>query len=84
MTGPARALENLVHGGKVRHANHPVLSWCADNVAIAEDKFGNIYPSKAKSTERIDGIVALCQAIGCWITSDATTQHTPTPEILII
>ncbi len=84
MTGPARALENLVQGGKVRHANHPVLSWCADNAAVAEDKFGNIYPSKAKSTERIDGIVALCQAVGCWMTNEASPQTTKTPEILII
>jgi phage terminase large subunit-like protein len=83
MCAPARTLENLVQGGKVRHANHPVLSWCADNVAIAEDRFQNIYPSKAKSTERIDGIVALCQAIGCWITSDGQTQS-GMPEILII
>lgn len=84
MSAPARALENLIQGGKVRHDNHPVLAWCANNCAVAEDRYGNIYPSKARSTERIDGVVALCQAIGCWITSDTTPSQQSQPEILIL
>jgi phage terminase large subunit-like protein len=82
MSAPAKTLENLVLSGKIRHAGHPVLTWCANNVAVAEDKFGNIYPSKARSTERIDGIVALCQGLGCWIGMD----HRPdsTPEIFFV
>jgi len=82
MSAPAKTLENYVLGGRIRHAGHPVLAWCANNVAVAEDKFGNIYPSKAKSTERIDGIVALCQAIGCWLGNEQTP--TKTPEIFWI
>lgn len=77
MSAPARALENLVLSGRVRHAGHPVLTWCANNVAVSEDKFGNIYPSKAKSTERIDGIVALCQAIGAWLNADRQPESSP-------
>jgi phage terminase large subunit-like protein len=59
-----------------------VLTWCANNVAVAEDKFGNIYPSKARSTERIDGVVALCQAIGSWIGSEQKPDANP--EIFFI
>lgn len=77
MSAPAKTLENLVLSGRVRHGGHPVLSWCAGNVAVHEDKYGNIYPSKTKSTERIDGIVALCQAIGCWVRADAKPDSTP-------
>jgi phage terminase large subunit-like protein len=47
----------LIHGG------HPVLRWCADNVVVEQDPAGNIKPSKAKSTQRIDGIVALVLAV---------------------
>jgi phage terminase large subunit-like protein len=36
----------------------------AANVAVAQDPAGNIKPAKDKSTERIDGIVALIMAIG--------------------
>jgi len=77
MSAPAKALENLLGNSKIRHAGHPVLSWCAGNVAVHEDRYGNIYPSKVKSTERIDGIVALCQAIGCWMGSEQTPSQTP-------
>jgi hypothetical protein len=34
------------------------------NVAVAQDPAGNLKPAKDKSTERIDGIVALIMAIG--------------------
>jgi phage terminase large subunit-like protein len=82
MSAPARTLENLLANSKIRHNGHPVLSWCAGNVAVHEDRFGNIYPSKAKSTERIDGIVALCQGIGSWIGSEQKPNETP--EIFFI
>jgi phage terminase large subunit-like protein len=82
MSAPAKTLENFVLSGRVRHAGHPVLTWCANNVAVAEDKFGNIYPSKARSTERIDGVVALCQAIGSWIGSEQKPDANP--EIFFI
>jgi phage terminase large subunit-like protein len=36
----------------------------AMNVAIEQDAAGNIKPSKKKSTERIDGIVAAVMAVG--------------------
>jgi phage terminase large subunit-like protein len=36
----------------------------AADVAVAQDPAGNLKPAKDKSTERIDGIVALIMAIG--------------------
>jgi len=36
----------------------------AANVAVAQDPAGNLKPAKDKSTERIDGIVALIMATG--------------------
>jgi phage terminase large subunit-like protein len=33
-------------------------------VAVAQDPAGNLKPAKDKSTERIDGIVAIIMAIG--------------------
>jgi phage terminase large subunit-like protein len=40
-------------------------------VAIEQDAAGNIKPSKAKSTERIDGIVAAVMAVGRAATAEA-------------
>jgi phage terminase large subunit-like protein len=71
MSSPAKQLENLVLSEKIRHAGHPVLSWMAANVAVQSDHQGNIKPSKAKSTERIDGIVSLVMGLGLHATATA-------------
>jgi phage terminase large subunit-like protein len=75
MSSPTAALEAAVVGGKLLHGGHPVLAWQASNVAVQSDHQGNKKPSKAKSTERIDGIVALIMALGIHATSTA-----PAPE----
>lgn len=69
MSSPTKQLESLVLGDKIRHAGHPVLSWMASNVAVQSDHQGNIKPSKQKSTERIDGMVALVMALGIHATA---------------
>ncbi len=56
--------QELVVSGKLRHYHHPVLRWMASNVAVETDAAGNLKPSKKKSTERIDGIVAGIMALG--------------------
>jgi phage terminase large subunit-like protein len=36
----------------------------ASNVAVEEDAAGNLKPSRRKSSERIDGVVALINTLG--------------------
>lgn len=64
MTAPTKELETLVVSGKLRHGGHPVLRWRASTVAVELDAAGNIKPSKKRSTERIEGIVAAIMAPG--------------------
>jgi phage terminase large subunit-like protein len=64
LSGPTKEFERLVLAGKLRHGDHPVLAWCADNVVVEVDAAGNIKPSKRKSTERIDCVAALVNALG--------------------
>lgn len=71
MTSPCRQLEALVLSERIRHANHPVLSWMAANCALQTDHQGNCKLSKGKSTERIDGIVALVMGLGIHATATA-------------
>jgi phage terminase large subunit-like protein len=67
--GPGwRELERLILDHKLDHGGHPVLRWMAGNVEVETDGSGNQKPSKAKSSERIDGIAALDMAIGRLIT----------------
>lgn len=64
MGGPSKLFEQLVLDRRLVHGSHPVLDWNAANVAAEMDAAGNVKPSKAKSTERIDGIVATIMALG--------------------
>lgn len=59
-----RELEVALLGGRVRHGMHPVLSMCAANAVVTMDPAGNRKLDKAKSSGRIDGMVALVMAAG--------------------
>ena len=61
---PTKDFESLVVSGKISHNGHPVLRWNAQNAALYEDNNENKKPSKTKSSERIDGIVAAVMALG--------------------
>lgn len=63
MSPPMKEMERLILKGELAHGNNPVLNWMADNLVATEDPAGNIKPDKAKSTEKIDGMVALIMAI---------------------
>ena len=58
-----RELEKLILGHRLRHGANPILRWMAGNVEVETDAAGNQKPSKAHSSERIDGMVALTMAV---------------------
>lgn len=63
MSPPMKELERLYLDGKLAHGNNPVLNWMADNLVAMSDPAGNIKPDKARSREKIDGMVALIMAL---------------------
>ena len=63
MSPATKELYNLVLSKKIAHGGHPVLRWMMDNIFIRTDPAGNIKPDKEKSTEKIDGAVALIMAL---------------------
>jgi len=63
MSAPTKELMNLVLAKKLNHGNNPVLRWNVDNLVVNQDPAGNLKPDKAKSTQRIDGAVALIMAL---------------------
>ena len=58
MSPPTTELLRLVKDKKLVHGGNPVLRWMADNLIVDTDPAGNVKPNKAKSREKIDGIVA--------------------------
>lgn len=76
MTAPSKRLNSLILNKELQENGNPILRWMAKNVAIESDAEGNIKPSKKKSKEKIDGIVALIMAIGRWsVSKDDPTAH---------
>ena len=63
LSPPTKELLNLVLSNRLHHAGNPVLEWMADNLVVRMDPAGNVKPDKSKSTEKIDGMVAMIMAI---------------------
>ena len=63
MTAPTKELMNCVLTRRIRHDGNPVLRWMASNMVVQQDPAGNLKPDKAKSSEKIDGMVALIMAL---------------------
>jgi phage terminase large subunit-like protein len=55
--------ERAVTGGKLSHDGNPVLAWAMSNTVLDHDASENPRPSKRKSVERIDPVVASIIAI---------------------
>lgn len=63
MSPPTKELMKLTLEQKIAHGGHPALTWMMDNIYVRTDPAGNIKPDKEKSTEKIDGAVALIMAL---------------------
>jgi len=62
MSPAMKDFERMALGRELYHGGDPVLAWAVDNVVVEMDAAGNIKPSKAKSSERIDPFVAALMA----------------------
>lgn len=74
MSGPTKDFYRLLMEGKIIHGGHPVLRWMAGNVVVDTDPAGNIKVTKAKSKEKIDGIVAAIMALDRCIRNQTEPQ----------
>lgn len=68
---PTKKLEELLISRKLEHGGDAVLRWMAGNVCVYQDCNANIRPDKAKSADKIDGIVASIMALGLWMLKPA-------------
>ena len=74
MSGPTKDFYRLLMEGKIIHGGHPVLRWMAANVVVDTDPAGNIKVTKARSKEKIDGIVAAIMALDRCIRNQVEPQ----------
>ena len=74
MSPPTKEFYKLLMEGRIIHGGNPVMAWMAGNVVVDTDPAGNIKPTKAKSPEKIDGIVAAIMALDRCIRNEGQQQ----------
>jgi phage terminase large subunit-like protein len=84
-TLPTKEFLNYLRDEKFRHGGNPVLTWMASNLMVQTDKNENMMPTKAKSTGRIDGIVATIMDLGAALIGEhAAKSYLETGNLLIL
>ena len=63
MSPPTKEFYKILMEGNMIHGGNPVLRWMSGNVVVETDAAENIKVTKAKSPEKIDGIVATIMAL---------------------
>lgn len=80
MGPPTAEFERLLVSKQIAILNNPVLDWMSGNVVIVKDPAGNMKPDKARSPEKIDGIVAAIMAQGRQMAVKKPKKKTPYNE----
>lgn len=70
LSDPTKEIEARVLSRRFRHNDNPVLRWMFGNLAVIEDASGNVRFCKKKSKEKIDGMVALANAVSRWLMTE--------------
>lgn len=84
MSPPMREMEALLYGHQFNTGCNPVMRWMWGNLEVRIDENDNIRPIKGKATERIDGVVAMINAMNRVIAAiDTTSIYETTGSILI-
>jgi phage terminase large subunit-like protein len=81
MAAPTKEWEKLILGRRIAHNGNPVARWMMSNVAVRLDPAANMKPDKAKSSEKIDGIVAAIMALGRAMVSEESGSVYDDPNV---
>jgi phage terminase large subunit-like protein len=63
LSAPTKELLRLIDAGAVRHGANPIMRWMVANVVPLIDAEENVKPDKKRSKDKIDGVVALANAL---------------------
>ena len=66
---PTKEMERLLLSGHVVIDNNPITRHCFRNVVIKRDLNGNCKPTKEFEEKKIDGVIAMIQSLGIYLTS---------------
>lgn len=80
MAEPTKRWEAAVVNHKLRHDSNPILTWAMSNCVVELDSNSNPRPSKRRSSEKIDPVVAGIVALAVAIDAAPTVTSTPYTE----
>lgn len=83
MSPAVEEFERLLLNGELYHDGNPVTTWCAACTVVTEDPTGSRKPDKARSTGRVDGIVAATMAVGATIKTEPSKPKKPTADEIL-
>jgi phage terminase large subunit-like protein len=63
LSEPSKLVEALIMGAHLQHDGNPCMAWCVSNTATEENAWREIRPVKIAQRKRIDGMVALIDAV---------------------
>lgn len=67
MAAPVKEVERLYLEGNLKHGNNSALNWMANNAAYRVNEYEDKRFDREKSSEKIDGVVALTMGVGAWL-----------------
>lgn len=76
---PTREMERLILSGKAIIDTNEINRWCFKNVTLKSDHNGNVKPNKGVKAKKIDGAIAMIQALGMYLLTPKYTN-----EIIIL
>jgi phage terminase large subunit-like protein len=67
-TIPTKTLERIIKMGNVTIDDNEMTRWCFANVVLKVDWNDNCRPIKEENQQKIDGVIAMLQALGGYLT----------------
>lgn len=63
LSDPMKEIQALVEAGRFHHDDNPCYVWMMSNVEVKEDRNENIFPRKARASNKIDAALATINAM---------------------
>jgi phage terminase large subunit-like protein len=63
-----KEFERLLKQGKIIIENNEITRWCINNVSLKYDHNENCKPVKTSKQQKIDGVIAMLEALGTFLT----------------
>lgn len=79
-----RRLLELIAEAQLCHGGDVILDWMSGNLVLRHGLKGDVRIDKEKAPEKVDGFVALCNALMVWLTQPSQHWDDAPPELLMV